>query len=57
MNKDQILGVVRALLAAGAGYLAASGLIPAETVNELVSAALVIATAVWSVASNKAPKA
>jgi hypothetical protein len=54
MNKDQIGGVVRAVLAALAGYAAGKGLIPAEGVNEAVSALSVAVVAIWSLFTNKA---
>jgi len=45
---ETTLGIVRALLAAGAGFLVGRGYIDSSTANELVGAGLVIATAIWS---------
>mgnify|MGYP003650465495 CR=1 FL=1 len=56
LTKEQVGGVVRALLTAVAGYAAGKGLIPVEGVAELVSAGVVLVVAVWSIATNKAPK-
>jgi len=53
-NSSQIGGIVRALLAALAGFAVNKGWIPAEGVTELVSAGVVIAVAAWSMATNKA---
>lgn len=46
---ETILGIVRALLAAGAGFLVGKGYIDTSTANELTGAGLVIFTAIWSV--------
>lgn len=55
---ETILGIVRAVLAAGAGYLAGKGLIDAGSIDQLVGAGIVIFTAIWSAAakSDKFPK-
>jgi len=55
---ETILGIVRALLSAGAGYLVGKGIVDAEMANQLTGAGLVIFTAVWSVLakSDKFPK-
>lgn len=51
---ETVLGIVRALLAAGAGYLVGKGVIDSSTANELTGAGLVIFTAIWSaLAKNK----
>ena len=57
MNSDQIGGVVRALLTAGAGYLVGSGIIPSETASQLVGAATTLVVIIWSVVSNRKPSA
>ena len=55
---ETILGIVRALLAAGAGFLVGKGYVDSETANELTGALLVVFTGVWSVLakSDKFPK-
>lgn len=45
---EKISGVVRALLAAGAGYLAATGFFDAAMVDQVVSAAMLLITVAWS---------
>lgn len=50
---EQFKGVIRAILAAGAGYLAGKGIIPAEGVDEMVSAVLLLITVIWSAADKK----
>jgi hypothetical protein len=53
MNQDQVGGIIRALLAAVAGYAAGKGLISSDMANELVGAGVTIGVAVWSVLSKK----
>lgn len=55
---ETVLGIVRALLAAGAGYLVGKGVIDSGTANELTGAGIVIFTAIWSALakSDKFPK-
>lgn len=50
---DKILGVARAILAAGAGYLVGKGYIDQGVADQLVGAVIVFGTAVWSVFSKK----
>ena len=45
---DKVLGVVRAILTAGAGYLVGKGLIDQGTADQIVGALIVIGTALWS---------
>lgn len=52
MLKDQIAGVVRALLAAAAGYFIGQGY-DAALVNEIAGAVGVIAIAGWSIWSKR----
>jgi len=54
MTADKVWGVLRTILAAGGGYVAAKGWLPIETYNEILCAVGVIFVAVWSVASKKA---
>lgn len=53
MNKDMIWGIVRAVLAAGGGYLVGTGLADQAMVNETIGALGIIFTAVWSVWAKK----
>ncbi|MCA3634255.1 MAG: hypothetical protein INF18_00870 [Methylobacterium sp.] len=52
---DKALGVVRALLAAGAGYLVGKGYLDQGTADQVVGALIIIGTAAWSVISKKSP--
>ena len=45
---ETILGIVRALLSAGAGYLVGKGVLDAGLANELIGAGVVVFTAIWS---------
>jgi hypothetical protein len=54
MTKEAVGGIVRAILAAGAGYLAGKGFIDAGMADQLVGAGVLIVTAIWSVLSKKA---
>jgi hypothetical protein len=54
MTKDMIWGVVRAVLAGGAGYLAGKGIADTATWNEVIGAIGVIFTAAWSIRAKKA---
>jgi hypothetical protein len=49
-----VAGVVRALVAAGGGYLIGLGLLDEETVAAVAGAAATIATAIWSVWAKRA---
>lgn len=53
MNKDMVWGVVRAVLAGGAGYLAGKGIADQATLNEIIGALGVIFTAGWSIWAKK----
>lgn len=57
MNQDQVLGVVRAILAAVGGYFVAKGSISADQVTLIGGAAAAVITAVWSFLNHAAPKA
>ena len=54
MNKNEVYGVVRTVLAAIGGYLAAQGMIDSETAVALAGAGATIAAAVWSIKSKRA---
>jgi energy-converting hydrogenase Eha subunit C len=53
MNKDQVFGIVRTVVAAVAGFLAGKGYLDASMVEALSGAIATIAVAVWSVTSKK----
>ena len=54
MDKDQVGGVVRALVAAGGGYFVGQGLIDAETAMTIGGAVTTLVVAAWSVWSKRA---
>ena len=54
MNADQIGGIVRAIGSAIGGYLVGKGIIDEATVTAIVGAVVTVATAVWSMWTNKA---
>lgn len=53
MNKTELYGVVRTLLAAGAGFAVARGWIDHETAMAVAGAGATIIVAVWSVRSKR----
>jgi hypothetical protein len=53
MNKDEIYGVARALLAAAGGFGVSRGWIDSETVVALAGAVATIIAAAWSVKSKR----
>jgi hypothetical protein len=53
MTKEMVWGVVRAVLAAGGGYVVGTGLIDATAMNEIIGALGVIFAAGWSVWAKK----
>ena len=55
MNKEKVLGVVRAILAAAGGYAVGKGYFDATAANEITGAVLVIISGVWSVLSKNEP--
>lgn len=46
--KDKIFGIVRAVLAAAGGWAVARGWVDQSTLEQLIGATMVIATAAWS---------
>jgi len=56
MNLDQLGGIVRAVVPPLVTYLVAKGIIPAGSADAVISAAVAIAAAVWSVINNKTGK-
>lgn len=57
MSGDQIAGILRAVLAAGGGYLIGKGVIDAESYGAISGAAVTLAVAVWSFWAKKQSKA
>lgn len=53
MTSEQIGGVLRAILASLAGYVAGKGLITASIADQLVGAGVTIGVAIWSIWSKK----
>lgn len=53
MTGDQFAGVLRAVLAALAGYVAGKGLLTSVMADQLVGAGVTIGVALWSVWSKK----
>lgn len=48
MNSEQIGGIVRAVVAAAGGYLAAKGMLDAATWQIIAGAAATVVVAIWS---------
>ena len=53
MDGNQIGGIIRAILAWGAGWLVAKGLLPSAVADAIVSGVVTVAVAAWSWQSNK----
>lgn len=53
MSMEQIMGVARALLAAGGGYLVSRGLIDPTQLETVIGAVLTVGAAVWSIIAKK----
>ena len=56
MNPDQVMGVVRAILAAVGGLLVQKGYIDAVTLTAVIGALITLGSALWSVFSNRSGK-
>ena len=56
MNTDQIAGIIRAILAAVGGYLAAKGIGDTATWTLVSGAIITLVTAGWSIFSNRSGK-
>ncbi len=54
MTKEEVLGVVRALLAALGGWAASRGYVDSETAVAVGGAVITIIAAVWSVKAKRA---
>ena len=55
MNKNEVYGIVRTVLAAIGGYFAGQGVIDSETAVALAGAGATIVAAVWSIRSKREP--
>jgi hypothetical protein len=55
MNKEQLGGILRAVLAAGAGYAVGKGFIDQGTADAVVGGLVTIGVALWSFQTNKQP--
>lgn len=53
MNKNQVFGIVRTVVAAVAGFLAGKGYLDASLVEGVAGAVATITVAIWSVAAKK----
>jgi len=53
MNKNEVYGIVRTVLAAVGGVLVGKGYIDSETAVSLAGALATVAAAVWSVRSKR----
>lgn len=53
MSKEQIGGIVRALLAAVGGYFVGQGMLDGATMETIAGAVATLVTAVWSVWSKR----
>jgi hypothetical protein len=56
MNQDQLGGIVRAVVPPLVTYLVAKGIVPAGSADLLISAAVAVAAAGWSIVTNKTGK-
>lgn len=56
MNQDQLGGIVRAIVPPLITWLVAKNVIPAGSADAIISAAVAVAAAAWSVVSNKTGK-
>lgn len=54
MTKEQIGGIVRALLAAAGGYFVGQGMLDGATMETIAGAVATLVTALWSVWAKKA---
>jgi len=54
MNKIEIYGIIRAILAAIAGFVAGQGYVDSETATTVAGAITTIVVAVWSVKAKRA---
>lgn len=55
MTSDQFAGILRAVLAAGAGFAISRGLVDEATATAVMGGLVTIGVAVWSFAAKKKP--
>lgn len=53
MDSNQLGGILRAVLAWGAGFLVAKGILPTAVADAIVSGLVTIVVAAWSWQTNK----
>jgi hypothetical protein len=56
MAKDQMTGLIRALIAVAAGYVGGKGWLPMELLNDIAPPLGLVGVAVWSWFTNKPGK-
>jgi D-alanyl-D-alanine carboxypeptidase len=56
MNQDQLGGIIRAVVPPLVTWLVAKNIIPSGSADAVISAAVALAAAAWSVVSNKTGK-
>jgi D-alanyl-D-alanine carboxypeptidase len=56
MNQDQLGGILRAIVPPLVTWLVAKNIVPAGSADSIISAAVAVAAAAWSVVSNKTGK-
>jgi Na+/phosphate symporter len=56
MNGDQLGGIIRTIGAAAAGYVAAGGVVDANTWTNIVGAVATLAVAAWSIYTNQSSR-
>ncbi len=55
MNANQFGGVLRAILAAGAGYLVGKGILDQAAAEQIIGGLVTVGVAAWSVWTNRKP--
>ena len=53
MTKEQVGGIIRAVLSAVGGYLVGKGVVDADTAAQITGAVATLGVAIWSVISKK----
>jgi membrane protein DedA with SNARE-associated domain len=56
VNTDQVGGIIRSILLAGAGYFVGKGLIDQSSATAIVGAIVTLASTGWSVWANRSAK-
>jgi len=55
MSGEQIWGIIRTILAAGGGWIAAKGWVDAATLEQVLGAVGVLFVTAWSIIAKKKP--